>query len=93
MCRTFPLALGDQAQQWFRLLPQHSIRCWDDFAAQFVAQFISSKNLDHAKKRLVTIKQAKDEALREHLARFNKLIMEMGRISDNTMPMVIISSL
>lgn len=53
---------------------------------------MSSKVKTTPKERLVIIKKAKDEPLKRYLACFNKLVIEMEKISDEAMLMAVISS-
>lgn len=36
LCRAFPMKLGDQAHKWFRMMPNHSIKSWDELTSYFL---------------------------------------------------------
>ncbi|KAL2513023.1 Gag-pol polyprotein [Abeliophyllum distichum] len=56
MCRAFLLTFGNRAMRWFKKLPQHSIRSWNDLSGQFVSTFMGARTRSTPKERLVSIK-------------------------------------
>lgn len=60
------------AQAWFRSLPPGSIYNFSDLVEQFRNHFISGRRRQKASVELMSVKQGKDESLRDYLTRFNK---------------------
>jgi hypothetical protein len=69
-CRAFPLTLSGNARDWYRRLPPKSIQNFDEFGKMFVTQFMAGIVRRKPAGTLMSIKQGRDESLKELLQRF-----------------------
>jgi hypothetical protein len=83
ICRAFPLTLSEATCRWFSDLPPQSINNWKTLKDKFVLHFTSSKRQFKSEFHLETIKQMKDESLREYITRFNNEVLEVRNIERN----------
>jgi hypothetical protein len=73
VCRAFPLTLSEAASRWFSDLPPQSISNWKTLKDKFILHFTSSKRQFKSEFYLETVKQEKDESLRDYITRFTRL--------------------
>ncbi|XP_021631775.1 uncharacterized protein LOC110629169 [Manihot esculenta] len=77
--KVFLTMLTGPARAWFNSLEAGSIRSFGDLANSFISRFIVGVPADRKTSYLETVKQRRDESLREYVARFN---MEALQIPD-----------
>jgi hypothetical protein len=65
--QAFPLTLPEAASRWFSDLPPQSINNWKTLKDKFILHFTSSERQFKSEFHLETIKQMKDESLREYI--------------------------
>jgi hypothetical protein len=83
VCRAFPLMLSEAASRWFSGLPPQSISNWKTLNHKFILHFTSSKRQFKFEFHLETVKQGKDESLRDYITRFNNEVLEVRNVEPN----------
>ena len=73
----FSTTLKKEGLRWFISLPKNSISHFWQLADQFLAHFATSKAYKKTSASLINIKQGRDESLKNYLARFNRVALEM----------------
>ncbi|XP_021612947.1 uncharacterized protein LOC110615414 [Manihot esculenta] len=71
MCKVFPTTLTRPARAWFNSLDAKSIKSFGDLANVFISRFIAGVTAERKTSYLETVRQRKNESLREYVARFN----------------------
>lgn len=71
------LHLTGAAQQWFQQLSSGSIASFDELYDAFIRQFASAKKSAKTSLHLMTVKQGPGESLREYVAKFNMVDLEI----------------
>ncbi|XP_043810655.1 uncharacterized protein LOC110610967 [Manihot esculenta] len=80
MCKVFPTTLTGPAWAWFNSLEAGSIRSFGDLANAFISRFIAEVPADRNTSYLETIRQRRDESLREYVARFNTEALQIPEL-------------
>ncbi|KAK3230301.1 hypothetical protein Dsin_002182 [Dipteronia sinensis] len=77
MCMMFAQTLGDQGSRWFGGLAGGLIRNFEELIQAFIRQFI--ENIQRRKSIFVlsTLKQRKNEKLKDYLNRFSQEVSEV----------------
>jgi hypothetical protein len=83
VCHAFPLTLSEAASRWFSDLPPQSINNWKTLKDKFILHFTSSKRQFKSEFHLETVKQGKDESLRDYITRFNNEVLEVRNVEPN----------
>ncbi|KAK3221043.1 hypothetical protein Dsin_015013 [Dipteronia sinensis] len=93
LCRIFPQTLEDQGSRWFGGLASGSVRNFKELIHAFTRQFMG--NIQHKKSMSVlsTLKQRKDEKLKDYLARFSQEVSEVHDPNDDAVVATFINSL
>ncbi|XP_021617928.1 uncharacterized protein LOC110618971 [Manihot esculenta] len=80
MCKVFPTTLTGPAQALFNSLEAGSIRSFGDLANVFISQFIAGVPTDRKTSYLETVRQRRNESLREYIARFNTEALQITEL-------------
>ncbi|XP_021609008.1 uncharacterized protein LOC110612540 [Manihot esculenta] len=72
MCKVFPTTLSGPARAWFNSLEVGSIRSFGDLAIAFISRFIARVPADRKTSYLETVRQRRDESLKEYVAQLMK---------------------
>ncbi|XP_021603794.1 uncharacterized protein LOC110608809 [Manihot esculenta] len=83
MCKLFPTMLTGAARAWFNSLEAGSIRSFGDLASTFISRFIAGVPADRKTSYLKTVKQRRNESLREYVARFNTEALQIPELDEN----------
>ncbi|XP_021616539.1 uncharacterized protein LOC110617841 [Manihot esculenta] len=83
MCKVFPTALTGPAWAWFNSLEAVSIRSFGDLATIFNSRFIAGVPADRKTSYLETVRQRRNETLREYVARFNTKALQIPELDEN----------
>ncbi|XP_043816658.1 uncharacterized protein LOC110624299 [Manihot esculenta] len=78
----FPMTLSGPARAWFNNLESGSISSFGDLATRFISRFIAGVPTDRKTSYLETIKQRRDESLREYIARFNTEALQIPELDE-----------
>ncbi|XP_021742868.1 uncharacterized protein LOC110708948 [Chenopodium quinoa] len=70
-CKVFPTTLVGAASDWFTNLQPGSIGCFDALVKLFMGQYISNSARQRTSGELMSVRQRKDESLRDFVRRFN----------------------
>ena len=62
---------------WFSQLPMTSIKTFSQLASHFCAHFMADKKTERNYSYLFSIKQKKDESLKDYVMRFNSAKLEV----------------
>ena len=84
MCRVFPTTLTNTAQRWFHRLPKNSISTFEELIKQFRTRFITNIPPKKSINDLRLCKQEENETLRSYLDRFNKTVMQIEQLSNES---------
>ncbi|XP_043809109.1 uncharacterized protein LOC122722469 [Manihot esculenta] len=82
MCKAFPMTLSGPVRAWFNNLEAGSISSFGDLATRFISRFIAGVPADRKTSYLETIKQRRDESLREYVARFNTEALQIPELDE-----------
>ncbi|XP_021602743.1 uncharacterized protein LOC110607886 [Manihot esculenta] len=82
MCKVFSTTLSGPARAWFNSLEAGSIRSFGDLANAFVSRFIAGVPADRKTSYLETVRQRRDESLREYIARFNTEALQIPELDE-----------
>ncbi|XP_043806212.1 uncharacterized protein LOC122721718 [Manihot esculenta] len=83
MCKVFPTTLTGPARAWFNSLEAGSIKSFGDLANVFISRFIAGVPADRKTSYLETIKQRRNESLREYVARFNMEALQIPELDES----------
>ncbi|CAA0843107.1 Unknown protein, partial [Striga hermonthica] len=81
-CRAFLTTLRGSAQDWFHQLPAEAIKDFEGFSASFLNQFASVRPQEKSYLTLMGIQQKEGESLRDYVARYTRLCVEVPRASE-----------
>ncbi|XP_021629659.1 uncharacterized protein LOC110627617 [Manihot esculenta] len=81
MCKVFPTTLTGPAQAWFNSLESGSVRNFVDLANMFINSFIAGVT-ERKMSYLETIRQRRNESLREYVARFNAEALQISELDE-----------
>jgi hypothetical protein len=84
-CRAFPLTLKGVANDWFTGLPPKSIGTFKELGHLFLTQFLATQKRKKSVICLLTLRQGKEETLKDFMLRFNKEKLEVDSSDDKTM--------
>ncbi|XP_057790950.1 uncharacterized protein LOC131008066 [Salvia miltiorrhiza] len=76
-CRIFVTTLSGVAQRWFRNLKADSIHSFGDLYLTFMRQFANATQVKKTVMSLMDIMQEAHETLREYIARFNVIALDV----------------
>ncbi|XP_043816052.1 uncharacterized protein LOC122724596 [Manihot esculenta] len=82
MCKVFPTTLTGPARAWFNSLEAGSIRSFRDLANIFISRFIAGVPADRKTSYSETVKQRRNESLREYVARFNTEALQIPDLDE-----------
>ena len=82
VCKVFPTMLTGPARAWFNSLEVESIRSFGDLVNVFISQFIAGVPADRKTNYLETVKQRRNESLREYVARFNTEALQIPELDE-----------
>ncbi|XP_050259776.1 uncharacterized protein LOC126704820 [Quercus robur] len=80
--RSFPTTLKGAARVWFNKLTRSSIDNFEQLSNSFVCHFVGGQRQKRPADHLLTIKQGEGESLRSYVKRFNKEVLEVGKVED-----------
>ena len=83
--RGFPLTLRGVAKDWFTRLPSKSIGTFKELGRLFLAQFLATWKRKKSVTCLLTLRQGKEETLKDFMLHFNKEKLEVDSPDDKTM--------
>ncbi|XP_043812711.1 uncharacterized protein LOC122723679 [Manihot esculenta] len=76
------MTLTGPARAWFNSLETGSIRSFGDLATHFISRFIAGVPADRKTSYLETVRQRRDESLREYVARFNTEALQISELDE-----------
>ena len=82
ICRTFLATLRGATRVWFSKLPTVSITNFDQLSDSFVRHFIGGQRHKRPTSYLLIVKQQEGETLKEHMKRFNKVVLEIDEADE-----------
>ena len=85
LCKSFCLTLTGAARQWYRRLVPGSISCFKQLADSFAKAFLGSKARRLGASHLFGIKQGETETLISFLERFDKALIQVESLPDDTL--------
>jgi hypothetical protein len=84
-CRAFPLTLKGVAKDWFTGLPPKSVATFKDLGRLFLTQFLATRKRKKDPTCLLTLRQDKEESLKDFMLRFNREKLEVDTPDDKTL--------
>jgi hypothetical protein len=84
-CRAFPLTLKGVAKDWFTGLPPKSVGTFKELGRLFLTQFLATRKRKKNANCLLTMRQGKEESLKDFMLRFNREKLEVDTPDDKTM--------
>jgi hypothetical protein len=84
-CRAFPLTLKGVAKDWFTGLPPKSVGTFKDLGRLFLTQFLATRKRKKDPTCLLTLRQDKEESLKDFMLRFNREKLEVDTPDDKTL--------
>ncbi|XP_043811036.1 uncharacterized protein LOC122723308 [Manihot esculenta] len=82
MCKVFPTILAGPAQVWFNSLEARSIKSFMDLANMFISRFIAGISAEIKTNHLETVRQRRNESLREYVTRFNLKALQIPELDE-----------
>ncbi|XP_021623819.1 uncharacterized protein LOC110623198 [Manihot esculenta] len=82
MCKVFPTTLTGSARTWFNSLKAGSFRSFMDLANIFISRFIAGILAEKKTSYMETVRQRKNESLREYVARFNSKALQIPELDE-----------
>lgn len=74
----FPLTLEGRAQEWYRKLPQRSIRGYEQMCQELAEQFRGAIALEDDMIELTGMKQEEHESLLDFMRRYHRAVLDLG---------------
>ncbi|KAK3204305.1 hypothetical protein Dsin_018351 [Dipteronia sinensis] len=93
MCAIFPQTIGDQGSRWFSGLAEGSIRNSKELIHAFTKQFMGNIQMRKSISFISTLKQRKNEKLKNFLSRFSQEVSEVQDPNDDAVVSVFVNSL
>ncbi|KAK3229501.1 hypothetical protein Dsin_001382 [Dipteronia sinensis] len=93
LCRMFSQTSGDQGSRWFGGLASGSVKNFEELIHAFTRQFMGNIQCRKSISILSTLKQRKDEKLKDYLARFSQEVSEVQEPNDDAVVAAFINSL
>jgi ribonuclease HI len=84
-CRAFPLTLTGVAKEWFAGLPPKSVGNFKELGRLFLTQFLATRRRKKNATCLLTLRQEKEESLKDFMLRFNREKLEVDTPDDETL--------
>jgi hypothetical protein len=84
-CRAFPLTLKGVAKDWFTGLPPKSVSTFKELGRLFLTQFLATRKRKKDPTCLLTLRQGKEESLKDFMLRFNREKLEVDTPDDKTL--------
>jgi hypothetical protein len=84
-CRAFPLTLKGVAKDWFTGLPPKSVGTFKELGRLFLTQFLATRKRKKDPTCLLTLRQGKEESLKDFMLRFNREKLEVDTPDDKTL--------
>jgi hypothetical protein len=81
-CRAFPLTLKGVAKDWFTGLPPKSVGTFKELGRLFLTQFLATRKRKKDLTCLLTLRQDKEESLKDFMLRFNREKLEVDTPDD-----------
>ncbi|CAH9090990.1 unnamed protein product [Cuscuta europaea] len=85
LCHWFLSTLEGPAYEWFNRLPEGCIDSWQELAQRFLTQFAGRRRTRKHFSHLLTIRQKKDETLRDFLERWRTEADKVDGADDGTL--------
>lgn len=82
MCKVFPTTLIGPIRAWFNSLESRSVRNFIDLVNVFISRFIARVPIGRKTSYLETIKQRRNESLREYVGRFNSKALQIPELDE-----------
>ena len=82
-CKNFNLTLTGTAQKWAQSLPDGSISSFDKLAEKFKSHFSSRTARTKQSIKMMSIRQGKDESLRNYVSRVDKESLQVLNLEEN----------
>ncbi|XP_021621432.1 uncharacterized protein LOC110621458 [Manihot esculenta] len=82
MCKVFPTTLTGSARAWFNNLEARSIKNSMDLANVFISRFITGVPAERKISYLDTVRQRRNESLREYIASFNSKALQIFKFNE-----------
>jgi hypothetical protein len=76
-CRHFPLTITEVVKDWFTELPLKLVSNFKELGCLFLTQFLATRKMKKNVTCLVTMRQGKEESLKDFMLRFNKEKLEV----------------
>ncbi|XP_021626931.1 uncharacterized protein LOC110625604 [Manihot esculenta] len=83
VCKVFPTMLTGLARAWFNSLEAGSIKSFEDLANIFISWFIARVPVEKNTSYLETVRQRKNESLREYVAYFNTKALQISELDES----------
>jgi hypothetical protein len=84
-CRAFPLTLTGVTKEWFTGLPPKSVGNFKELGRLFLTQFLATRKRKKNATCLLTLRQDKEESLKDFMLRFNREKLEVDTPDDETL--------
>ena len=84
-CKAFPLTLIGVAKDWFTGLPPKSVGTFKELGILFLAQFLATRKKKKSVTCLLTLREGKEETLKDFMLHFNKEKLEVDNSDDKMM--------
>ena len=82
--RAYPLTLIKVTKDWFTGLPLKSVGTFKELGRLFLTQFLATRKRKKSVTCLLTLRQGKEETLKDFMLRFNKEKLEVDSPDDKT---------
>ncbi|XP_021600736.1 uncharacterized protein LOC110606296 [Manihot esculenta] len=83
ICKVFPTTLTGPASAWFNSLKAGSVRSFRDLVNVFISRFIARVPADRKTSYLETVRQKRNESLREYVACFNTEALQIPKLDES----------
>ncbi|XP_021618808.1 uncharacterized protein LOC110619606 [Manihot esculenta] len=89
MCKVFPTTLTGPARVWFNSLEAGNIKGFTDLANIFISGFIAGVLAERKTSYLETVRQRRNESLREYVAKFNSETLQIPELDKARLPITL----
>jgi hypothetical protein len=84
-CRAFPLTLKGVVKNWFTGLPSKLVGTFKELGCLFLTQFLATRKRKKSTICLLTLRQGKEETLKDFMLQFNREKLEVDSPDERTL--------
>lgn len=83
MCQAFSITLAGSAKRWYRKLTPNSVGSWKQLERKFMEQFVRSSSRKTPRERLLDVRQAREESLKDYINRYSEEALQLDDVNED----------